>query len=463
MKPNRSPWLHQLRQDREVKRLDRDIETDVVIIGAGIAGVSTAFFVLKHTDKRVALFEAFKLAHGATGHNAGQIVSYFERGFSFIVERFGLEMAAEGQQSVEDAWQLLEEMYEAAELTIPLSSFIGHAGLSTEEQVLFHLKNNQYRKQGQLNTERILISENASFLNNIPESYKELYEVAPKSEIQKLLETESEEYHAVLSYRKGCLNSALFCEEIVLYLLKKYPDRFALYEHTPILKTVLHDDRVVLDAETHAATAERVVLCTNGFDDLHVMTAVGLAIDTKLHHSIHGVVGYMSGYLEKMNKLPGAWSYLLLPSANDEYYKSDPDTGDPYFLLTRRPFIYDGKAAHNLISVAGPETALTDRRIYSRDAEYPESIIETLDRFVKSTYDTDPNKKIDYIFTWHGLMGYTKNGIRLIGPEPKNPLLMYNMGCNGVGILPSIFGGKRIAEMLAGKEFPPSIFDIPQS
>jgi glycine/D-amino acid oxidase-like deaminating enzyme len=56
-------------------------------------------------------------------------------------------------------------------------------------------------------------------------------------------------------------------------------------------------------------------------------------------------------------------------------------------------------------------------------------------------------------------MGYTPNRIRLIGEEPKNPVLMYNLGCNGVGILPSIFGGRRIARIVAGERLGKSIFD----
>jgi glycine/D-amino acid oxidase-like deaminating enzyme len=56
-------------------------------------------------------------------------------------------------------------------------------------------------------------------------------------------------------------------------------------------------------------------------------------------------------------------------------------------------------------------------------------------------------------------MGYTTNGLRLIGPDSKNPILLYNLGCNGVGILPSIFGAKRISDMLSGKKIKPMIFD----
>ena len=137
MKKNRSPWLHQLRQDREWRTLTADLATDVAIVGGGIAGVASAFYTLKYTNLNVALFERFKLAHGATGHNAGQVTSYFERGFASLVEEFGLSKAARGQKDVEDAWHLLDEMYTDAGLDIPLSRFIGHAGVSSREQVLF--------------------------------------------------------------------------------------------------------------------------------------------------------------------------------------------------------------------------------------------------------------------------------------------------------------------------------------
>ncbi|MCC2631200.1 MAG: dependent oxidoreductase, partial [Candidatus Paceibacter sp.] len=78
MRKNHSPWLYQLRQDRVSQGLHQDVTADIAIIGAGIAGISTAFFILKNTNRNVTIFEGYKLAHGATGHNAGQVVSYFE-------------------------------------------------------------------------------------------------------------------------------------------------------------------------------------------------------------------------------------------------------------------------------------------------------------------------------------------------------------------------------------------------
>lgn len=459
MKSNHSPWLYQLRQDRESKKLTQDIETDVLIIGAGIAGVSTAFFVLKHTDKRVTLVDRFKLAHGATGHNAGQITSYFERGFASIAEEFGLPMAAEGQQGVEDAWGLLDEMYTEAGLNIPVSRFVGHAGLSTVEQVNFHLKNNYMRKRAGLNIETIRIAEDAPFAPEISGQYAGLYTFVPHKEILDVLETESTEYVASLSYQKGCANSALLCQEVVGFLMTKYAERFSFYEHTPIEKVILKPTGALIDAGDHEMMAGHVVLCTNGFAGVTIINEGGLSINAKFHHLVHGTVGYMSGYLETMNKPPIAVSYFPQLPAMTEY---DEESGDPYYYLTRRQYEYEGTRDVNLISIGGPELRLEDASVYGSDNEYPDDIIGTIDAFVKKTYDTDPNKKIDYVFTWHGLMGYTRNGIRLIGIEPANPVLMYNLGCNGVGILPSIYGAKRIAQLLAGETLGPSIFDIPR-
>jgi len=65
----------------------------------------------------------------------------------------------------------------------------------------------------------------------------------------------------------------------------------------------------------------------------------------------------------------------------------------------------------------------------------------------------------DFEYKWHGLMGYTKSGLRCVGVEPLNTTLLYNLGCNGVGILPSIYGARKIAMHLAGETVKESIFD----
>lgn len=453
MKKNRSPWIQQLDHTRTHERLASDLSTDIAIIGAGIAGVATAFFALKYTDKQVVMVDKFKLAHGATGHNAGQVVSYFERGFASLVREFGLTRAAEAESSIVKAWDLLDEMYADAKLDIPFSRFMGHGGLSSFQQVKWHLEANKLRREAGISSRELLISEEAAFAKAIPSEYDGIYQVVPQEKIDELLETKMPGFIAVISFQKGVVNSALFCQEVTLFLQRTYPDRFSLYEHTPVHKILLHTEHAILDAETHVIEAGKVVLCTNGFENVHIINEAGLEIDAKYHHLLQGKIAYMSGYLEHMNKPPIAISYYTEPTASME---SD------YFYLTRRPYEYEKGMQHNLISVGGPVYDPEEGEAYNFEDEFPDEAEAKLDDFIRKVYDVEPNRKMEYVFTWHGLMGYTRNGVRLIGPEPQNPVLLYNLGCNGVGILPSIYGGRTIARHLAGEQLGKTIFDVPR-
>lgn len=450
MKINKSPWIHQLNHEREAVVLHGDISTDVAIVGAGIAGVATAFFLLEKTDKKITLFDGGRLAHGATGHNAGQITKYFERSLKSIMDEYGIEKAKHAQESIESAWELLDHIYTKAKLTIPVSRFTGFAGVADLERTVRFLEDNVVRKECGLEIDEFLIADNAPFLKEIPPKFKEFYVVVPQSMILEKLETKDTRFYGCLLEQKGCMNSALFCQEVISYLLKEYKNRFALYEHTHIHKVVLKKEFALLDALNHTVIASKVVLCTNGFENIHILNESGLDIDTKFHHLLEGVVGFMSGYLKSYKKPPIAISYIT-------------DSGSPldgeYFYLTRRQYEFDEDRKENLISIGGPEVLLEDGGEYMSDQDFPEEAQKIIDNFARNTFEGNPDEKISYEFFWHGLMGYTQNKIRLIGSEPKNPILLYNLGCNGVGILPSLYGGQRITQIIRGDNLEESVFD----
>lgn len=454
MIPNHSPWIKQLNRTRPVVSIDKNTSADVAIIGGGIAGVTTAYFTLRNTDKHVVLIEADKIAHGATGHNAGQITSYFERPLSELVDEFGHALAIDGQRSIESGWILLDEMVSEAKLQTPLYRFTGYAGLSTLEQVLKHLKNNRCRVQGNLQTESIFIAEEWEERKHIPNEYKDLYNTIAHKDLLELLETKNSDYIGALSFQKGCMNSALFSEELIGYLIATYKHRFSFFEGSPVKTVRLQKNGGILEVLSHTIEAKKIVLCTNGFENFTIKNEAGAEIDTSFHHSVTGRIGYMSGYVEPLNQQPVAISYF----PKDSEHNSDP-TGENYFYLTRRPHEYGGDNSYNLVSAGGPEKVLPNGAIYSREDEYSEEMREIIDAFLRKTYAKYPGIETEYAFSWHGLMGYTPSGVRLIGFEPRNPVLLYNLGCNGVGILPSIFGGKRISLLIKGETVAQSIFD----
>lgn len=451
---NSSPWLAELARTRPVAPLDSDATSDVVIVGGGIAGAATAFFTLRDTDKSVVLLEADRVAHGATGHNAGQVVAYFERPLASIAEEFGVELAGQGQRMLESSWGLIDRIIAEASLKTPLYRFTGYTGYTELETLIGHLEDNRIRVTAGLVPYPVLVNKESGWGEQIPLEYRDLWDPAPHTSVLSLLETDDRSFNASLAEPKGCMNSARFTEELIGFLIATYPGRFSLYEESKVDRIILREDSASLVVGDQSVEAGRVVLCTNGFERFHIENGSGSDIDTEFHHLMHGVIGYMSGYLEPLDAAPTAQSYYpkggTLTAANPE--------ADVYFYFTRRP--HDaGKGAQNLVCAGGPEQFLPELALYSRTGHCREDFHDALDGFLSSTYKSFPEHDTEYVFCWHGLMGYTTSRIRRIGIEPCNPVLLYNLGCNGVGILPSLLGGERIARILAGESLERSIFD----
>ncbi len=444
--PLSSPWLAQLQGERPHFRLERDAACDIAIVGAGIAGISTAYYLLKMTSANVVLVDAGRIAHGATGRNAGQTVSYFERPFSDIARGFGLEMAAQGQFAVESAWGLIEDILRECQLHTPFYRCKGFAGFSTTQQILVQLEEKALRAKAGLIDPPLLVHTSSPVLRDIPEALATYVLQVPHSTILRALQTDNPLFIAAEASPKGCMNSALFCEELAGWMTTRYGDRLRIAEHLPVERILLGDGKAMLKTTGPSINARRVVLCTNGFENFSIENTAGPEIDTAFHMTVRGLIGYMAGYFDEPDQ----------PALAVSYHRN-MDFHDAYHYLTRRPYERD-KARHSLVCIGGPERKLPDRAIYDASTPFPANIEEELDRELRTTY-RDFAPKATRAFLWQGLMGYTPNNVRRVGFEPHNAALLYNLGCNGVGILPSIYGGKRIAQLLAGMQLPPSIFD----
>lgn len=439
-----SPWIERLSKRRKIRTLDNSGTTDTVIIGAGIAGITTAYYLLKDTKRSVALLEAKTLANGATGHNAGQIVSYFEKSFSTLVREFGFALAADAQRAILSAWDLLDHISWDVDLRHKPVTFAGFAGCSSVDQLLAHFKNSQLRANAHIQMDFAYVKDDPELLRKIPATYSDLFSVVPHSDILSKLESKDTQYIAALTTRKGCMNSAKFCEEVVMHLLKKYPQRFMFYEQSPVSCVTLHRTHVMIDANV-PLRARDVILCTNGFRTLRIkdtLTKTNKPLSLKTF--VNGTVGHMSAFIEGNKHNPMAISYF--PRGSNRV--------DPYFYVTRRKFTTGTK----LVCTGGPERQLKKHELYDPSKTYVPSGNKVIASFLKKTYGLSA-RSVRFSHHWEGLMGYTATGVRCVGKHPSNPRLLYNLGCNGVGILPSIYGSKRISLLLQGKKLSPSIFD----
>ena len=445
----RSPWLEQLDPLAPLHPLRGELETDIAIVGAGIAGIATAYFCLRDTDRRVALIEQTRVGHGASGRNAGQLVTYFERPLCDMADAFGIEMAAQAQAEVDAAWALLDGMLAETGVELPIERLEGAMGMFTLNHLQVHLRNQRIRQAAGLVPERVEVSEEAPFLAEIPDEYTDLYVVVPQARIRAAMETDHDTYTAVLINRKGCANSALLCQRVLEVLLARHGGRFVHFDGTTVERLVLEASAARLETGRGAVTAERVVLCTNGFTHLVIENPSGPEIGRHAGGLEESVVGYMAAFTGPPGRPAAATSCILNERIGGAL---------PYYYLTHRPYAVAGRAV-TLTCLGGPETAIEDTDAYDVDADIPLDVMHEFDGRVRSACVPDRAPGLPYDYTWHGLMGYTAGKIRRVGFEPRNPVLLYNLGCNGVGFLPSIAGGYRIARLLSGERLPPSLFD----
>jgi glycine/D-amino acid oxidase-like deaminating enzyme len=82
-----SYWMEDF-LDAKYPKLKGDIETDVVIIGAGIAGLSAAY-LLKQSGLKVAVLEKHTIGSGTTGHTTGKVTSQHGLVYADLQKRFG--------------------------------------------------------------------------------------------------------------------------------------------------------------------------------------------------------------------------------------------------------------------------------------------------------------------------------------------------------------------------------------
>lgn len=84
---------HELHNHRSTEALPE--HTDILIIGAGYAGVSTAYHLVKETKKSITILEARGACSGATGRNGGHLRPDLYGHIPTYIDRAGAEAGAE--------------------------------------------------------------------------------------------------------------------------------------------------------------------------------------------------------------------------------------------------------------------------------------------------------------------------------------------------------------------------------
>jgi glycine/D-amino acid oxidase-like deaminating enzyme len=444
-----SPWIYELERNRELIQLNSNVNTDITIIGGGISGILTAESLLRETNKTVIICEAKQIAHGATGHNAGQLTTYFERPIHSIVAEYGSEITYASLYEIEHAMDRLVALKEYYKIDVPIYQFEGYTGIQSREQMLYFIEQEKARISIGLIPWKIITVRDFLDECSIDSSLYDFIEIAEQQAILDMIESKNTAFKAVVVEQKGCTNSARFTEELVKKLLDIYTRRLVVYENSPIKEIDFREIVTIKTQNDFTIVCDEVVLCTNGFENFTIKSQRAVDINTYFHHSVRGLIGYMGAYTDSPVEKTTAISYLT-------------NTVDPedYYYLTRRPLRMDTNTIHNLISVGGLDKQLEEILEYDNAQKIDDTVSDEIEAFLRKNYTTASNIDFEFSFLWHGLMGFTRNQIRIVGRDILESRLLYNFGCNGVGILPAAISAPRIAAMVNKSALSPHIFDV---
>lgn len=103
-----SYWIESVKSGKmEFPKLEEDKEVDVCIIGGGLTGITTAYYLSK-TNLKVVVLEKYKVCEHASGNTTAKITSQHGLFYDYLIQSQGKEKAKQYLEANEQAIQNIE-------------------------------------------------------------------------------------------------------------------------------------------------------------------------------------------------------------------------------------------------------------------------------------------------------------------------------------------------------------------
>ena len=132
---NRSIWKENVKNE-SLSSLDKNITCDILIIGGGIAGLSTAYF-LRDSNKEIVLIDKDRCAEGASSKNTGKLTFMQELIYHKLEKNYSEEVASLYLKSQKEAISLVLDIINKNDI---------ECNLFEEDAYIFIKKDNDRKK-----------------------------------------------------------------------------------------------------------------------------------------------------------------------------------------------------------------------------------------------------------------------------------------------------------------------------
>ena len=377
-------WL-----DRSSKHSRRQF--DVTIIGAGLSGMSTAYWLEKEDPSlKIAVVEKSRLGFGASGRNAGFITCGSVEHFNRMVGKHGLEEATEIWKFSETNLKLLESEIVQNDKESIMFEKKGCYSLAAQQSEYTELKN---------------VAEMMGKLK-IP------VKIYDADEIKKAVGT------------KDFVGGIFYVDDATVH-----PVRLLEKIHSKLKNTTLIEGTEAY-GYSEGSEGTRVLKTDAGEIESNMIIYALNAYSSIQHPYFADKIFPTRGQILMMEKVPYFMNGPCYANFYLDYFRQLP-TGE---------LLIGGFRQLEKATEVGYSDHITD------------VIQSALHDFVKNHLPQYENKKVTH--RWSGVMGFSKDGQPLVGALPDDQQVFFLGGYTGHGIGLAFNTAKSAVDLIFGREIP---------
>ncbi|REJ48693.1 MAG: FAD-binding oxidoreductase [Microcystis wesenbergii TW10] len=390
MQASQSFWLTDI-PDRDFQSTpELPSQSDVVVIGGGIAGVSTAYWLSKDVIS-VTLLERRGICGGATGRNGGHINPRTTSDFSQSAKNYGAETALTILKFAHENTEALKAFVSDYAVDCDLS-FSGLVWLALNSQEL----------------ERVSESASALAKYGLIGEYWDASKCAER--------TRSQNFFGGLFYADA---GQLWPAKLVIQMASVAVGQGAnLQTGTEVYRVENQGKELIVKSDRGDIITRHVVYATNGWTR-HLLPF------------LKEIIVPVRGQVLITEPAPPMWKFSFSTNFGYEYCLQRSD----------RRIVLGGMRwlAPNL------EVGIDD------DTVIDTAVSQGLKAFLPQHFPELSSIQIEK--QWTGILGFSKDNLPLIGPLPHRPGEYITAGFSGRGMPIAFLAGRAIAEGIAGRSY----------
>ena len=389
-KPVNSYWEDTTKEDFKLKKLAKDINSEVVVIGGGYTGLLCAINLIENYNLDVILLDAGKVGWGASSRNGG-FCSFppIKTSYKKLQKIYGrdetkkfFKNAVEGSNYTKD---IINNYNIDCDVTGECNFILAHHPNKFDQ---IKEQSNVYKNEFGIET-RLYSKEE---FNNIGH--------------------EGTEQFGALSYKPGfAINPLKFVNGILKYALSK---KLTIFEHTVVNKIDKTNGSYILRTKEGSVNTKKVVVATNGFYQEGLVPQ----LNSRILPVISNII--VTRKLTK-DEIDLHNFKTFSPIANTKnllyYYRKLPD--NRILFGTRGDFI-------------GSDQSNLDRS-------------KKMEKFLKNIFPKWTDVSIEY--NWRGLIAMSQKLTPSIG-KIEDEEIYYGFGYHGVGVSSAPWTGKQLSKLV---------------